>query len=435
MQAWKYILFLSLFLPITQLIGQEDDKVNEWLRTKKIALEPTVGVQLWSSYTFGTQVYNKENGRYEAVDDRLNFQLRRTRFGFKGMAYERLKYNLLFSADAVGRDVLAGTEGGFNNGSSPKLGLWNAYVQWQVIPNSDKLDIVFGYQVPQIGRESITAALRSTSMEKAWSQNYLRRHLIGTGPGRAIGLNIGGLMLREQHTINWSYDVGIFNPKQVAFDGASAGRQYAPLLTARAVAYIGDPETQHYSTGHKVNYFKQRHGLSLALAAARQGATEMYQSNSVIGADFLFNWGGWNLDGEWHLLSRERLMEADNTTDLEVHSDVQTGYLRASYTYELSNAHFIEPLLMFVFLDGATDETGQAQAAMLQTFAGQEAIWDMGVNYYLNPDLKFSLHYTHRNGTSGFAGAGATVNNYFFQSGVGAIQRGDWLGLGLVAIL
>jgi len=434
MRYYQLVLLSFLLFFTLSLSGQETSKLNEWLRTKKIALEPTVGVQLWSSYTFGTAVYNAEQQRYEQVDNRLNFQLRRTRFGFKGTAYERLKYNLLFSADAVGRDVLAGTEGGANNGGSPRLGLWNAYLQWQVIPNSDKLDVVFGYQVPQIGRESITAALRSTSMEKAWSQNYLRRHLVGSGPGRAVGVNLGGLMLKEERAINWSYDIGIFNPRQIAFAGTSAGQQYAPLVTARAVAYIGDSETQHYSTGHKVNYFGQRHGLSLGIAAAHQGETELYQRNEVVGGDFLFNWGAWSIDGEWHQLRREDWMVIDNSTT-SVRANANTGYLRLSYTHETAKSHFIEPLLMFVFLDGAMDEAGQAKAAALQTFAGQEQIWDIGINYYLNPDLKFSLHYTHRLGDAGAAGDGAVFNNYFFQSGVGAIQRGDWLGLGLVAIL
>jgi hypothetical protein len=45
------------------------------------------------------------------------------------------------------------------------------------------------------------------------------------------------------------------------------------------------------------------------------------------------------------------------------------------------------------------------------------------------------MHYTFRKGDAGEAGSGAAVNNYFFQSGVGPILRGDWLGLGLVAIM
>ena len=48
--------------------------------------------------------------------------------------------------------------------------------------------------------------------------------------------------------------------------------------------------------------------------------------------------------------------------------------------------------------------------------------------------LKVLLHYTWRAGDPGAAGDGATVNEYFYQSGVGAIRRGNWIGLGINAI-
>jgi hypothetical protein len=60
---------------------------------------------------------------------------------------------------------------------------------------------------------------------------------------------------------------------------------------------------------------------------------------------------------------------------------------------------------------------------------------DLGANIYWNPDFKISLHYTWRWGDAGATAAGATFNNYFRQSGLGAIERGDWLGLGLVVVI
>jgi hypothetical protein len=140
------------------------------------------------------------------------------------------------------------------------------------------------------------------------------------------------------------------------------------------------------------------------------------------------------MDGEWHVLSRSSL-STSTLQDEPFRYDFQTGYLRLSYTYALANEHFLEPLAMLVVLDGALEADEQAKATTLGSFAGREQILDVGVNYYLNPDLKFSLHYTHRDGQAGDTGEGATFNNYFYQSGVGAIQRGNWLGLGLVAVL
>jgi hypothetical protein len=414
--------------------AQEASGKTPWQTKAKLELEPTIGVQIWGSYTMGQEVYNTDLQTYEAVDDRLNFQLRRTRFGFKGSAYERLRYNVLFSADLVGRDLLAGTEGGSNNGSQPNIGLWNAYVQWQVLADSDLFDVVVGYQVPQIGRESITGALRSTSMEKSWSQNYLRRHLVGRGPGRSLGVNIGGLVLKEDRPWNWSYDLGIFNPSFGQLGGQSVGQRYAPLLTGRLVAYLGDPESKRYSTGHKVNYFGKRKGLSVAVAAAHQGKSDTYRRNGAWSADFLFNHGPWNIDGEYTVLHRSSLSSNDQVVP-DYDTQALTGYLRVSHNVPLPGEHHLEPVAMVVWLEGPTAASEQAQASELGAFAGRERILDLGFNYYLNPDLKFSLHYTHRWGDSGAAGEGATVNNFFFQNGVGAIQRGHWLGAGVIAIL
>jgi hypothetical protein len=53
----------------------------------------------------------------------------------------------------------------------------------------------------------------------------------------------------------------------------------------------------------------------------------------------------------------------------------------------------------------------------------------------LNPDFKLSLSYTLRNADAGTEREGTTINNYYYQPGVGAIKRGDWLGVGLVIIL
>lgn len=391
---------------------------------KEVEIEPLAALQVWTSYTIGEEVYRPDEGKYEKVDDRLNFQLRRSRFGFKGKVGERIKFNFTLAADLVGRDLLAATEGGGNNGGSPQIRLWNAFVQWRLSPESEKAHLVAGYQVPQIGRESITSALRSSSMEKAWVQNYLRRHLVGTGPGRALGINLGGLFLKEK--LSWGYDVGVFNPAMKAYGSNSAGDVYSPLLTGRLVAYLGAPESKSYTPGHKINYFGQRRGLSLALEAAWQAKTDVFQDNHAYGFDFLGNYDGWSLDGEFLVLGR-RGYEAISTS-------AQTAYLRLSYTFKIGE-YWLEPSGMLTKLSGPLSAADQSSAASLSAFAGEEKIADIGGNFYFTPNLKLSLHYTFSEGDAGMAGAGADVNNYFFQSGVGPILRGDWLGLGLVAIM
>lgn len=425
----KLLTTLLGILFFIALYGQDQEQ-NQWLKKLDgFKIKPSIGLQLWSSYTTGAEQYNETNQLYESVDNRLNFQIRRTRLGVKGQVYKDLKFNITTSLDLVGRDVLAGTEGGTNNGSFPKLGLWNAWIQWRVKPESEAFNLTFGYFPPQIGRESITGALRSTSMEKSWSQNYLRRHLTGIGPGRAVGMNIGGLFLQNDKKLAFSYDIGIFNPVFQGYNGNSVGNEYAPLLVGRIALHIGDPEFEQYTFSHKVNYFGKRKGLTLALAGTTQGRTDLFTKNQALGFDLLFNWGALNIDGEWTYLKRNK-----DTSIRNFSVSSNTGYLRLGYNLLLKNSFILEPVIMLVQFNGPLDAINQEAAIAAKSLSGAEQIIDIGFNLHINPDLKFSLHYTTRTADSGAAGAGATINNYFFQNGAGAIHRGNWLGLGVVAI-
>ena len=92
----------------------------------------------------------------------------------------------------------------------------------------------------------------------------------------------------------------------------------------------------------------------------------------------------------------------------------------------------LEPVVMLMDFKGAMDLQGQADALALKSFAGKDQALDLGVNYYPVPEIRLSLHYTIQNGEDGDASPGATFNNYLFQRDVGAIHRGDYLGLGVV---
>ena len=221
MRSTSFLTSLFLLCFAASLWAQQNsEQPEDWW--KQIKVKPTAVLQVWSTYTMGQQVYNETTGTYEQVGNRFNTQLRRSRFGMKGNAGQDLKFNLTLAVDLVGRDLLSGTEGGANNGGSPGPRLWNAYVLWRLVPKQEWLHLGIGYQVPQIGRESTTSAFRIPSMEKSWSQNYLRRHLVGTGPGRAMGVQLGGLLLPESGS-PWSgrYDIGIYNPPNTALGGNS----------------------------------------------------------------------------------------------------------------------------------------------------------------------------------------------------------------------
>ena len=423
------ILFL-LFCLISALpvSGQPDSsRITRLLADYRI--KATVGLQFWATYSMDMQVHDASSGRYQTVDNRLNVQLRRSRFSLSGQPYRRLKFNLVTALDLLGSDVLAATQSGTNNGIAPTFRIWNAWLQWQLSKDSDRGYLITGYFLPLIGRESITPALRSTSFEKAWSQFYLRRQLVGPGPGRALGFLLAGQFHDPTDNFHLTYEAALQNPVFTAYDGNSVGARYSPLLSGRLSVQFGDAEAETYSVTRAVNHFGERTGLTVSLAGARQGETVQFTSNSAYGLEWLGNRGRWQLDGEYLWLRRQ--LEGEPITQLWA---ARTGYLRISRNCLLPAQRILQPTVSYWWFRGPTSSERIAAAQLLQSFTGRDSGLDVGVNLYLNRDTKFSLFYAHRAGHAGAGDPVTTNNTYFQQTGVGPVRRGSYIGTGCVVI-
>jgi hypothetical protein len=427
----KYLIWL-LAMTIPFLGFSQEGQKEHWF--KKLNIQPALAVQVWGTYTTDAAIYDDQLEAYVPVDDRVNFQIRRMRFGFKANPSPNFKFVAIGAFDLIGRDVLAGTVGGSNNGGRPQFSLWNTYFQWRIKKDSEAFNLVGGYFLPQIGRESLNSAMSVNTMEKAWSQNYYRRHLAGTGPGRAAGVNLGGLLLTDDRKFGVQYNLGIFSPVFGSFGGNSVGRKASPLFVGRTVWYIGDPEQTKYQISYKNNYWSQRKGLSIGLSGAWQGATDLFLTNAAAELDFLLNWGPWNIDGSWLLLWREGQQGTNGSaTTFSYQSNV--GHLRGSYNILLSGGEYmLEPAIMLVQFNGATDAEAQAQAEIVGADSGLDYYWDTSVNFHLaEHNIVVSMSYTWRRGALGAAAPGSTINQFFVQNPAGAIQRGNYLGLGVLA--
>ncbi|MEZ4961014.1 MAG: hypothetical protein R2830_14410 [Saprospiraceae bacterium] len=428
------ILLAGVFLA-ANLSAQSDTAsvrpIRQWLKKNErfVPVFKTM-VQLWGIYSRGMEVYDADQKKYERVDDRLNLLLRRARLVVAGEPYANLSYTVVFYYDQIGRDILASGVGGPNK-ADPGAGIWDAFFQWKITRN-ESLNLVGGWFRPQMQRESITSGWATNSFEKSMSQNYLRTHLVGTGPGRAMGVTLGGLAGKGK--INLNYNLGLFNPVTTALSGASAGEKFALLWTGRLSLSLGDPELKKYGISYDVNYFSQRKGISLDMNASRQGETDLFKNSVAYGPGLLLNWGPLNMDGEWIWMERDGERKLADGQMRSFTSKSGTGHVRAGVNVP-AGRFVIEPTFMVMRFSGAMGAEEQADAAAVKNSFGEETTCDAGLNWYLDgKNLKVMIHYTWRYGDPGDAGDGSLANMFFSQSGLGAVRRGDWLGLGVNAI-
>jgi len=373
------------------------------------------------------KVFNTTLKQYEPVEDRINFQFRRARFGFKGQLANHFRFTFTGAYDLTGRDLYSTSSGGSNTGSLPGFGLWDAFAEWKLNKKKESLNLVFGWFRPQFSRESITAVWVTSSFEKAMSQNYIRMHLTGLGSGRAAGINLGGLLKNKKNKIIGQYQVGVFSPQWFKYASNSAGVNASLLKSFRFVYYIGDSEMNKYGISYQTNYFNKRKGLSLALSYSTQGQTDLFMNNNAIQPDILFNWGSFNLDAEWNFMSRLSLENKRRYHE-------GASHIRFSDNMKLFDL-FFEPAFMYVRYRGGLDSSSQLLANVLHTSAGTEDNLDIGFNIYFNQNkFKIAFHHTWNWGNKGEASPGFSQNLYFRQNGLGAVLRGNYWGIGINGI-
>ena len=418
-------LLILLFTAVSALTAQTEEKSPTDFKNWEI--RPILGVQLWSTYTMGHQDYVPESDSYVDADDRLNFLVRRMRFGSTAKIGDRLFFKFLGAADWIGEDQRAATPGGVNNGAFPNAQVWDIFAQYKISPNSEALYVIGGYLRPPVGRESMSGALGTSSMEKGFNQWYMRQHLVGTGPGGAGGVYLGGLTSLSEN-IHLDYRAGVFNPQN---NGITGGRRSSSLLVSRLNLMFGDPEKTSWTYGlPAANSFGNRRTVALAINLAREGPTGAApEGTSLLGVDGLVNYGHFHLEGEYH-----RMIRKSSEPDLVS----ATWMVRSGVNIDVSPSgaeapRYLEPTLMAYGFDGTTDIADYPAVLATNYFGGEEIVIDAGVNYHLVPGkVRIGLHYVAFSGERGDLPADGRLSQFFSQPGIGGIQRGDYAGFELI---
>jgi hypothetical protein len=396
------------------------------IKNPDFKIEPYAQLQGWAVHSLNRASQNDSDPGLDGNEARTNFFFRRARLGFRSRPYKDLSYTLSLYYDNAGHDSLANTRASTlpvtSSGRSTDVtktpaavGLWDSFLTWKA-SSSDIAHLTFGYFRPQISRESITAAFNVNSFEKAPSQNYVRQAVIGRGFGRATGINLGGMKHEEKFGIN--YNVGIFNKvttgDKYTPSGATApvtlgetqGSENSLVYVGRVAFTFGDAEMEKYGLGYNINYFGKRKGITVAVNGSTQDSTPIYRSNKVIGGDILFNYGAWNIDGEYFYIYYK-----GDGMDKEARS--RTGHFRIGHNFFLNNGTVIEPAAMVSGFFG--EENAE--------FTGRDTVYDVGVNWYLDQNrYKFYLHYVMQDGDG---------SNLVHKDGSTGYHYGDYAGLGV----
>jgi hypothetical protein len=302
----------------------------------------------------------------------------------------------------MGKDRFSAVRGSTNTGT---LGILDAYATWRISKN-EMASLTVGYFHPQISRECVTGDMLVNSFDKSPTQAYIRQHIAGKGYGRATGINLGGLT--SKHLVTIDYNVGIFSNNTTSEEFTeTSGKYWSPLLVDRVTFTVGDTEKKNYSINYDANnYYSKRKGITVGLNSSVQGKTDIFTSNYAGGFDVLFNYGNWNIDGEWMYM--ERHTEAQTYT-------MKAGHIRAGYNLIIKDKIFLEPCVMVTDFEG--DQGAQ--------FSGEDRMLDVGVNWYLNKkNCKLSLHYITQQGHGD--------NNYTDDI---TFKKGDFAGLAFVLLM
>lgn len=394
-------------------------------------IRPILGMQGWGTYTAGFEDYDSGLERYVPVDNRVNFMIRRLRFGSVAKVGDRVLLKFLGAGDFVGADQRSATIGGVNNGGFPNLQIWDLFLQYRISRESEALYAIGGYLRPPIGRESMSGAFGVSSFEKGFNQWYVRQHLVGTGPGGVGGAYLGGLRQLADN-VHVDYRGGVFNAQNA---GISEGRMTSPLLAGRINFMFGDPEKSTWSYGlPAANSFGKRKTVALALNVAHEGPTATATGGiDLLGVDFVVDRGHFHVEGEYHAMNRR---VADDALP-ELFS--ATYMLRAGFNIQVPPARgstaprYLEPTVMVYGFDGTTDPAEYQTVLATDYFGGTERVVDFGLNYHLRPGkVRLGLHYTAFTGDLGALPPDGRHNWTFRQAGIGGIRRGGYGGFEVI---
>lgn len=373
--------------------------------------ELTQSYQVWAAYT--GNVHDAPS-----TDSRADLFLKQGRVGAKGHVIPSLSFSTLFAFDNLGKDQFTGSLGTAQATTNNTFLLYDFYMTYAL--DTAFANITLGYFRPQTGHENIAPDAGVNSLDKGLTSAYLRSFLTGRTSGRETGVNVGGFYGTGLFGI--AYNCGVFDPTQALISGTDGGpRKWAPLVAGRLSISLFQADMPSYRLSPEINFFGKRKGITLGGHYSYQKATDEtwdtsantvvydaktktysaikylggFQRNGTYGGDFVANFMGLSIDGEYDGMTRK-------VNGISCHRDTviapaanfidRVFHLRAGYSIPLPKDQFLEPAIMYTEFDG--------DAASTLYPRGIDHVLDMGLNWYLKKNnFKIAAHYIKQGGS------------------------------------
>ena len=399
------------------------------------SLEIQQTYQMWGIYTFDPKDVPDR-------DARLDFEVRRARWTFKGQAAPDIAYQVALAFDNLGKDPFSSGVSGSAQPSNPTgFQVLDAYATWSI--DSTWANLTTGLFRPVASRELVTSFSNLTSLDNALTYAYVRDALFTRTTAREAGANLGGVLSDTSLALSFNWDLGVFDASQekYASGSVSGSGKWAPLFTGRISATWGDPESKSYSPSRAGSSYGKRGGITVGFFGTWQGATDVkadttytvgsirnkagtkdsiwtqsrsvkyaggFAENKVFGGDLQAEWKGFLLNAEYDWMYR-RFDDADvarfsGLIPARDYSDA-VWHVRAAYGLDVAKVR-VEPSVLYSRYD-ADDQS-------ILNPGGEEQLLDLGVDTYLHKQsVRVGLHYVHEDGkaksgyTSGTTKTGA----------------------------
>jgi phosphate-selective porin OprO/OprP len=236
-------------------------------------------------------------------------------------------------------------------------------------------NIFVGKQKEPFGLEKLMSSKNLSFIERSMTSSAI-------SPGRSYGINIAG----EQDTVNWQ--LGYFQEDNTQKSNAVTGRlTWAPWYENKNLVHLGTAFSQRSLHGEtfRINETLEVGSSDSLIEGTKIEADSMSQS----GIEFMWQYKGLVNIAEWQ---QAKVIAIDGS---EYQYD--GGYYQMSYLFSGKNRKYKNGILGSVKTQNDWEVSLRYSQLKLHEENSQANVLSLGINYFLNKDVKLMADYRNAN--------------------------------------